>query len=131
MSTGSDISGAEGDGTEAEPALQGSNQRRRASAMGRLGAFLTERYLSLDVRALGLFRIALGTLLMVEVLRRLYYARAFYTNDGFLPNHFSLFAPMGRSVFSIYHAFSTYGEVKVAFSATFVVFLLFTLGYHW
>ncbi|HEX6765095.1 MAG TPA: hypothetical protein VF103_06445 [Polyangiaceae bacterium] len=96
----------------------------------RAAAFFSERYLSLDVRFLGLFRIALGILLMVEVLRRLYYARAFYTNDGFLPNHFSLYSPMGRSVFSIYHAFSTYGEVRLAFGLTFLVFLAFTLGYR-
>jgi len=102
----------------------------RTSPLDRLGAFLSDRYLSLDLRALGLFRIALGSLLMVEVLRRQYYARAFYTNDGFLPNHYSLFAPMGRNVFSIYHAFSTYGEVTVAFALTFLVFLTFTLGYR-
>jgi hypothetical protein len=91
---------------------------------------LVDRYLSLDVRWLGLFRIALGTLLVVEVLRRWYYARPFYTNDGLLPNHYSLFAPMGRHVFSIYHAFSSYAEVSVAFFLTLLVFVSFALGYR-
>jgi hypothetical protein len=102
----------------------------RSDGWQRLGAFLRDRYLRVDVRWLGVFRIALGTLLMVEVLRRWYYARAFYTNDGLLPNHYSLFAPMGRNVFSIYHAFSSYGEVSVAFLLTLLVFFAFTLGYR-
>jgi hypothetical protein len=96
----------------------------------RVGAFVADRYLSLDVRWLAIFRIALGALLVVEVLRRWHYAPAFYTNDGLLPNHYSLFAPMGRNVFSIYHAFSTYGEVSVAFFLTLLVFLAFTVGYR-
>lgn len=100
------------------------------SAGDRFFAFLRARYLTLDTRWLGVFRVCLGTLLMVEVLRRWYYAPAFYTNDGLLPNHYSLYAPMGRNVFSIYHAFSTYGEVSVAFFATLLVFLTFTLGYR-
>ncbi|HEY6557181.1 MAG TPA: DCC1-like thiol-disulfide oxidoreductase family protein [Polyangiaceae bacterium] len=87
------------------------------------------RYLTVDLRWLGIFRILLGSLLCVEVLRRWYYARAFYTNDGVLPNHFSLFRPMGRDVFSIYHAFSTLGEVSVAFALTLVVFASFTVGF--
>lgn len=96
----------------------------------RISEFVRDRYLSADVRWLGIFRVALGTLLVVEVLRRWYYAPAFYTNDGLLPNHYSLFAPMGRNVFSIYHAFSSYGEVSVAFLLTLFVFLAFTAGYR-
>jgi hypothetical protein len=108
-----------------------AGHRRAGAPLGeRVSEFLRERYLTVDVRWLGVFRLALGTLLMVEVLRRWYYAVPFYTNEGFLPNHFSLFAPMGGSVFSIYHAFSTYGEVSVAFLVTLLVFLTFTLGYR-
>jgi len=114
---------------------EGSVRRREARTSDRSileawSAFLRDRYLSLDVRWLGLFRIGLGTLLSVEVLRRWYYAKPFYTNDGLLPNHYSLFAPMGRNVFSIYHAFSSYGEVSLAFALTLLVFLTFTLGYR-
>ena len=43
----------------------------------------------------------------MDLLRRWAVARDFYTNDGVLPNHFSLFRPRGRDVFSLYHAFST------------------------
>jgi hypothetical protein len=97
--------------------------------LARVTTFVKERYLGADLRWLGVHRICLGILLMVEILRRMYYARAFYSNDGLLPNHFSLFRPMGRNLFSIYHAFSTYGEVMVAFTLTLVVFFLFTIGY--
>jgi hypothetical protein len=112
------------------PAPRQASDAETPSSGSRISEFVVERYLSLDVRWLGIFRVALGTLLIVEVLRRWYYARAFYTNDGVLPNHYSLFAPMGQNVFSIYHAFSTYAEVSVAFFLTLLVFVAFTLGYR-
>src|SRR5690606_7443327 len=95
----------------------------------RVVEFIKERYFGADPRWLGVHRICLGILLMVEVMRRMVHARAFYSNDGLLPNHFSLFRPMGRNLFSIYHAFSTYAEVQVAFGLTLLVFFLFTIGY--
>ncbi|HSU38303.1 MAG TPA: hypothetical protein VLJ38_02015, partial [Polyangiaceae bacterium] len=114
-----------------EGALVGrETTKRERRTLEAWSAFFRDRYLSLDVRWLGVFRIGLGTLLCVEVLRRWYYAKPFYTNEGLLPNHYSLFAPMGRNVFSIYHAFSSYGEVSVAFALTLLVFLAFTLGYR-
>jgi predicted DCC family thiol-disulfide oxidoreductase YuxK len=105
-------------------AAEKSERRRQGRS-----AFFREHYLTVDLRWLGIFRISFGCLLCVEVLRRWYYARPFYTNDGVLPNHFSLFRPMGRDVFSIYHAFSTLGEVSVAFALTLLVFVCFTLGF--
>ena len=98
--------------------------------MRRVLAWLRERYLKVDPRWLGVFRIALGTLLTVDVARRWYYARAFYTNEGLLPNHFALFRPMGRNVFSIFFPFSTYAEVSVLFALSLVATLLFTIGYR-
>jgi predicted DCC family thiol-disulfide oxidoreductase YuxK len=100
--------------------------------IGRLhsGTWFEERYCRADLRWLGVFRILLGLLLCAELLRRWVVATDFYTNDGVLPNHFSLFRPLGRRVFSIYHAFSTLPEVNVAFALTLLVFLTFTLGYR-
>jgi predicted DCC family thiol-disulfide oxidoreductase YuxK len=89
-----------------------------------------ERYCRADLRWLGVFRVLLGLLLCVDLIRRWAVATDFYTNDGILPNHFSLFRPLGRDVFSIYHAFSTLPEVSVAFALTLVVFVVFTLGYR-
>lgn len=93
-------------------------------------AWFEEHYCRADLRWLGLFRIFLGILLSVDLLRRWAVATDFYTNAGILPNHFSLFRPLGRDVFSIYHAFSTLPEVNVAFALTLGVFVTFALGYR-
>ncbi len=93
-------------------------------------AFLNDRYRRLDPRWLGLFRICFGCLLITELGYRWSYARLLFSNDGVLPNHFSLFAPMGQDLFSIYHVFSTVEEVHVAFALTLIVFGCFTLGYR-
>jgi predicted DCC family thiol-disulfide oxidoreductase YuxK len=101
--------------------------------IGRLSpaaAWFEERYCRADLRWLGVFRIFFGLLLTADLLRRWAVATDFYTNDGVLPNHFSLFRPLGRDVFSIYHAFSTLPEVSFAFALTLIVFLAFTLGYR-
>ena len=96
----------------------------------KLVAFFNEHYRSLDPRWLGLFRICFGMLLISELGYRWTYARLLFSNDGVLPNHFSLFAPMGQDLFSIYHVFSTVEEVHVAFALTLIVFVCFTLGYR-
>jgi predicted DCC family thiol-disulfide oxidoreductase YuxK len=93
-------------------------------------AWVEECYCRADLRWLGFFRIVLGLLLSVQLLNCWSVARDFYTNDGILPNHFSLFRPLGRGVVSLYHAFSTQPEVQVAFALTLAVFLTFTLGYR-
>jgi hypothetical protein len=92
-------------------------------------AFFNEHYRSADPRWLGIFRICFGSLLISELLYRWAYARILFSNDGLLPNHFSLFAPMGQDLFSIYHVFSTIEEVHVAFALTLLVFVCFTIGY--
>jgi predicted DCC family thiol-disulfide oxidoreductase YuxK len=89
-----------------------------------------ERYCGADLRWMGVFRILFGLLLTADLLRRWAVATDFYTNDGVLPNHFSLFRPLGRDVFSIYHAFSTLPEISVAFALTLFVYLAFTVGYR-
>ncbi len=96
----------------------------------KLVAFFDQHYRSVDPRWLGLFRICFGCLLISELLYRWSYARLLFSNDGVLPNHFSLFAPMGQDLFSIYHVFSSVGEVHVAFALTFGVFVCFTVGYQ-
>jgi predicted DCC family thiol-disulfide oxidoreductase YuxK len=103
------------------------SQERRPSS--RLGAHLVSCYLSADPRWLGIFRIAFGLILCADLLRRWAEAREYYTNDGFLPNHFSLFRPMGDRLFSLYHPFSTLGEIHVVFGLTALVFISYTLGY--
>jgi predicted DCC family thiol-disulfide oxidoreductase YuxK len=104
-----------------QPAVRGTQRVRD---------FLQARYFGADLRWLGVFRIGLGLLLTCDLLRRWVEAREYYTNDGFLPNHFSLFRPMGDDLFSLLHAFSTLGEVSVVFALMLVVFVSLTLGYR-
>ncbi len=100
------------------------------SATAKLVEFFNEHYRSIDPRWLGLFRICFGVLLITELGNRWRVARMLFSNDGLLPNHYSLFAPMGQDMFSIYHVFSTLPEVHVAFALTLVVFVCYTLGYR-
>lgn len=101
--------------------------------IGRLRSGFTwfeEHYCRVDLRWLGAFRVVLGLVLCGQLLHCWSVARDFYSNDGILPNHFSLFRPLGRGVFSFYHAFSTPAEVHVAFTLTLLVFLTFMAGYR-
>ncbi|HEX9296265.1 MAG TPA: HTTM domain-containing protein [Polyangiaceae bacterium] len=95
-------------------------------------AFLRERYFTIDARTLGLFRIGFGLLLIANVYDRTKGpdAVAFYTNDGVLPNHYALFAPMGERLWSLLFPFSTAGEVQVAFALILLAYAAYTLGYR-
>jgi predicted DCC family thiol-disulfide oxidoreductase YuxK len=103
-----------------------SSKRR---GIGVLGDFLQARYFTADARFLALFRIGFGSLMTLDCARRFYHAREYYSNDGFLPNHFSLFRPMGDGIFSLLHAFSTVGEVRAAMAVMLVGFVCYTIGY--
>jgi predicted DCC family thiol-disulfide oxidoreductase YuxK len=93
-------------------------------------SWFEEHYCRADLRWLGVLRIVLGLVLCGQLFHCWAVARDFYSNDGILPNHFSLFRPLGRGVFSLYHAFSSPAEVHFAFSLTLLVFLTFMLGYR-
>jgi predicted DCC family thiol-disulfide oxidoreductase YuxK len=82
-----------------------------------------------DPRSLGLFRIAFGIFLLVDLYRRVPDYVLFYTNEGMLPNHGAIYRPMSAHLFSLYHVFSTRGEVLGAFAATALVYFLYTIGW--
>src|SRR5687767_5333414 len=106
--------------------------RERSSRRGisALGEFFQARYFTADTRFLGIFRIGFGSLMTLDCARRFWNAREYYTNDGFLPNHFALFRPMGDGVFSLLHAFSTLGEVRVVMALMLLAFVSYTVGYR-
>lgn len=89
---------------------------------------LVRPYASLDPRALGLFRIAFGALLLGDIARRWSDIALFYSNDGVLSNHFNAFHPAQRPMFSLFTAFSSPSEAKLAFFLTGVVFALHMVG---
>jgi len=86
--------------------------------------------LQVDPRSLGLFRVSLALMLCFDVLRRWPNVFEFYSNSGWLPNHFALFKPMSGHLFSVYHAFSTPGEVKLLLSVHLAIALCFLVGWH-
>jgi predicted DCC family thiol-disulfide oxidoreductase YuxK len=102
----------------------------KASRFRRLVHWLEDRYLAVDLRWLGAFRILYGCLLIADLLRHWMVLRDFYSNDGILPNHFSIFRPLGRDLFSLYHAFSTPLQVHFAFALTLLVYLTYLVGYR-
>ena len=73
----------------------------------------------------------LGFLCSAELLRRGFYLRAFYTNEGVLSNHWHLFHPSSSPYnFSLFHAFSSAGEVYVAFALALFCHLCLMVGWH-
>jgi predicted DCC family thiol-disulfide oxidoreductase YuxK len=103
-------------------------EREKWPALQAVNNLLQARYFTADVRWLGVFRVLFGTLLCLDVSRRWWQAREFYTNDGFFPNHFSLFRPMGDELFSLLHAFSTMGEVSAVMAIMLAICIAYTLG---
>ena len=133
-----DAAGEASDEPEASEDASGSDRdeppkkpRRSAREVARAcGGFLVRVYASVDPRSLGLFRIVLGTLLVYEVVRRLPYYEAFYTNDGWLTNHYALYRPMSGHLFSVYHAFGTRTEVGMLLAFHLVVNVMLLIGWH-
>ncbi|HTQ05046.1 MAG TPA: HTTM domain-containing protein, partial [Polyangiaceae bacterium] len=105
---------------------RGSNSSSRPG----LWAFLRDTYATADPRSLGLFRIALGILLFVDVARRWPDVEAHYANTGWLTNHYMLFRPMSDHLFSIYLACSTPGEVKTLMAFHLLVCFLLAIGWR-
>ncbi|MBK9261391.1 MAG: HTTM domain-containing protein [Polyangiaceae bacterium] len=86
--------------------------------------------MTMDPRTLGFFRLVHGFLLTGDCLRHWNEARIYYSNSGVLTNHFHLFRPSGHFNFSLFHAFSTIGEVHVAFAIMFLCHVCYWLGWH-
>jgi hypothetical protein len=94
--------------------------------------FLVSRYLTVDARSLGWFRICFGLHLIANLYDRTQGPDgiAFYTNEGVMPNHYALFAPAGDKIWSLLFPFSTPGEVQVAFVLIFLVYAFYVVGYR-
>ena len=112
------------------PVTEAPVTEARAPARPSFYAFLRDTYATADPRSLGLFRIALATLLFFDVLRRWPDIEAHYANTGWLTNHFMLFRPMSDHLFSLYLACSTPGEVKTLMLFHLGVCVALGLGWH-
>ena len=90
-----------------------------------------QRLLRFDARSLGLFRWLIGLTLITDLLHRWDWLRAFYSNEGVLPNHNHLFILKERGeVWSFYHSFSSVDEAAFAFLVTLFIYVCFTIGWY-
>jgi predicted DCC family thiol-disulfide oxidoreductase YuxK len=91
---------------------------------------LTRTYLTIDPRSLGLCRIVLGVVLIIDLARRVPYVRAFYTNDGLLPNHTVLWRPPLPRLFSVFFPVSLMHEAVLVFIICFLCFFFLMIGWR-
>jgi len=103
---------------------------RLPATVGRSGRWIRDHYMTMDLRTLGLFRLVLGFMITGDLLRKWTYLRPYYSNEGVLTNHYLLFKPSGGHNFSLFNAFSTPGEVHVAFALSVMCAVAFWVGYR-
>jgi predicted DCC family thiol-disulfide oxidoreductase YuxK len=92
-------------------------------------SYLVRNYFSIDPRTLGLFRICLGAMLLLDLSFRSKVYEYFYSNDGLLPNHTLLWAPPAPKLFSLFFTLSTPTEAAVAMWLCAFVFLMLLIGW--
>ncbi|MEZ4443703.1 MAG: HTTM domain-containing protein [Polyangiaceae bacterium] len=97
---------------------------------GKVWDWHAARFFYLDPRTLGLTRIIVGVLMMLDCLRHAAVAELYYSNSGVLTNHYNLFSPSSSHHFSLFHVFSTPAEVHVAFGLAFLCYFFFAIGYR-
>ncbi len=92
---------------------------------------LRDHWLRIDARSLGLFRLAMGIVLIGDLVRRARYLKDFYSNDGVLPNHNHLFNVRETGhVWSVLHACTSIGESQVAFCFILFFYACFFVGWR-
>jgi predicted DCC family thiol-disulfide oxidoreductase YuxK len=91
---------------------------------------LVRAYLTIDGRSLGLFRIVLATLMIVDLVRRFPHVRDFYTNAGVLPNHTVLWRPQVARLFSVFFPASLAHEVWILFAICAFCYVALFVGWR-
>jgi hypothetical protein len=83
-----------------------------------------------DRRSLGIGRIALALVLMLDLRNRWAELPLWYTNLGLLPNHTLLWRPTFPFAFSLFWGASYAHEATACFILCFVAYLALLLGFH-
>jgi hypothetical protein len=93
--------------------------------------FARDRWLSIDLRSLGVFRIAFGVALIGNLYDHTHdgHLVAFFTNLGVMPNYLALQAPIQARPWSLLFAFSQPFEVVLAFLGIFAVYVFYAIGW--
>ena len=103
---------------------------RARAARSALAESLRDTYFRIDPRTLGIGRIGLALVLLVDLARRLPWLSTFYSNEGLIPNHTMLWRPPFPRIFSVFFMASMPEESAVWFAVAFVCFFIFLLGYR-
>jgi predicted DCC family thiol-disulfide oxidoreductase YuxK len=91
---------------------------------------LARTYLTIDGRSLGVFRIGLALLMIVDLVRRFPHVRDFYTNAGVLPNHTVLWRPQVARLFSVFFPVSLAHEAWLLFAIGAFCYLCLLVGWR-
>jgi predicted DCC family thiol-disulfide oxidoreductase YuxK len=100
------------------------------SLRARIAQSLFHTYVSIDPRTLGLFRICLGAMLLLDLSFRIPVVEHFYSNDGLLPNHTLLWAPPTPRQLSFFYTLSTPEAAGVGMALCGLVFVGLILGFR-
>jgi hypothetical protein len=101
-----------------------------AASVDRAIGWLGERYFSVDRRVLGVLRIAMGLLLLVDVLRRLPFAAMFYSEAGVWPAALARERPPGDPVWSLFFWLDTPAAAQAGMLVAAAIYLAYLLGYR-
>lgn len=101
-----------------------------ASVLQRAIAWLCRRYLTVDRRLLGAFRILLAMVLVVDVLRRVPYVTMFYSDLGVLPAALARAWPLAKHAVSPFLWLGSPRAAVIGMAALAGVYLALGLGYR-
>ena len=118
----------ESDTAAAAPTGAVAGERKRR--MARFRAYFVENYMTIDARSLGLGRIVLAIVLLVDLLRRIPDITLFYSNAGLVPNHMMLWRPPTQWMFSFFFILSRPEEVAVGFVVCGLIYLGLLVGWR-
>jgi hypothetical protein len=83
-----------------------------------------------DLRSLAAGRIALASVLLLDLVLRASELRLWYTNDGIVPNHTLLWRPAWDHVFSLFYLASYTHEAVAGFVICGIAYTCLLLGYR-
>jgi predicted DCC family thiol-disulfide oxidoreductase YuxK len=107
-------------------AMRGGRVQRRTAFL----RWFVEKYLTIDARSVGLGRVMVAIVLLVDLVRRIPVLDLFYTNDGLLPNHTLLWRPPTQWMFSFFFLASLREEAILGFLLCGFVYLALLVGWR-
>lgn len=105
-------------------------KKKRIERLRERLTWIRDRYCVMEPRTAGIYRWVVGFLCIADMLRHWSEARWFYSNEGVLTNHYHLWKPSSGYNFSVFHAFSSLGEVHVIFAIFVLCHFFFMIGWR-